>query len=447
MTQPAFSGNPLAIIRSRPYAGLLILGALLGVPLSAGAYFFLWLVGKLQTWIFVNLPSKFGLGTNPTWWPIVPLAIAGLLVGAIIRYLPGRGGHSPADGFKTGPLATPPMLPGVFLAALVSLSLGAVVGPEAPLIALGGGLALFAVGLLKRDLPRPAMMVIGATGSFAAVSALLGSPLLGAFLLMEAIGVSGGVGTLVLMPGLLASGIGALVFLGLNSLTGLGSVSLALPALPRVPDPTVGEFVWAIVIGVIAAVLGTAIRWAALAVRPTVERRLVLLTPVAGVAVALLAVGYRLSTGKPTTDVLFSGQSQLPDLVSGRAGYAWGALAVLLICKSVAYSISLAAFRGGPVFPAMFIGTVLGLLATHIGGVAPAAAIGIGVGAMSASMLRLPLTSVLLATLLLGSNGLTVMPLVIVVVVVSYMVSIWLGPAPAPVGEPATRTEEPQPST
>jgi hypothetical protein len=55
-----------------------------------------------------------------------------------------------------------------------------------------------------------------------------------------------------------------------------------------------------------------------------------------------------------------------------------------------------------------------------------------GIGAMSVVTLRLPLTSVLLATLLLASDGLAVMPLVIVVVVVAYVASAGLTPTPAP---------------
>jgi len=46
-----------------------------------------------------------------------------------------------------------------------------------------------------------------------------------------------------------------------------------------------------------------------------------------------------------------------------------------------------------------------------------------GIGAMCAVMLRLPFTSVLLATLLLSADGLTVMPLVIVAVVVAYVIT------------------------
>jgi hypothetical protein len=50
--------------------------------------------------------------------------------------------------------------------------------------------------------------------------------------------------------------------------------------------------------------------------------------------------------------------------------------------------------------------------------------VAMGIGALADAMLSLPLTSVLLATLLLGKDGLTVMPLVIVAVVVSHVVSI-----------------------
>jgi H+/Cl- antiporter ClcA len=126
--------------------------------------------------------------------------------------------------------------------------------------------------------------------------------------------------------------------------------------------------------------------------------------------------------------VLYSGQTALGPLLSHQAGYSVGALALLLTCKGLAYCGSLSAFRGGPVFPAMFTGATGGILLSHLPGLSLVAAFAAGVGAMSAAMLRLPLTSVLLATLLLGKQGLTVMPLVIVAVVVSYVVTALLRP-------------------
>jgi len=160
----------------------------IGVPISAAAYYFLQLVGFLQAWVFKDLPQTLGFGATPLWWPLPILGIAGVLVSLTIRKLPGNGGHSPVNGFTAGAVPEPVELPGILLAAAASLVLGVVLGPEAPLIALGGGLAVCAVRLARRDVPQRAAAVVAAAGSFAAISALLGSPIAGAFLLMEASG-------------------------------------------------------------------------------------------------------------------------------------------------------------------------------------------------------------------------------------------------------------------
>ena len=358
--------------------------------------------------------------------------VAGLLVAPVIAFLPGKGGHSPADGFKAGGGApTPAQLPGVLLAALATLSLGVVLGPEAPLIALGGGLAVLAVRLAKRDMPAQATAVVAAAGSFAAVSTLLGSPIAGAFLLMEASGLGGPMLGVVLLPGLLASGVGALIFVGLDSLTGLGTFSLSVPGLPHFARPDIAEFGWALVIGVAAAIVGTAIHRLGLLLRPHVERRMLLLTPVVGLIIGGLALAYTEGTGQGSSDVLFSGQSQLGPLITHAAGYSVAALLLLLACKGLAYGASLSSFRGGPTFPALYIGAAGGIALSHLPGLPLVPGVAMGIGAMCAVMLRLPLTSVLLATLLLYSDGLAVMPLVIVAVVVAYVASARLVPATA----------------
>jgi H+/Cl- antiporter ClcA len=129
MTTPA---DAAALIRSRSYLGLLAIAALIGAPISVLAYFFLELVSKLQHWTFRSLPHALGFAAEPAWWPLPLLAVAGLLVGLAIRFLPGTGGHSPVDGLNTKGAPSPSQLPGVVLAALATLSLGAVLGPEAP---------------------------------------------------------------------------------------------------------------------------------------------------------------------------------------------------------------------------------------------------------------------------------------------------------------------------
>jgi H+/Cl- antiporter ClcA len=65
---------------------------------------------------------------------------------------------------------------------------------------------------------------------------------------------------------------------------------------------------------------------------------------------------------------------------------------------------------------------------SHLPGLTMVAATAAGIGALCAVMLRLPITAVLLATLLFFSDGLKVMPLVIVAVVIAYVSSSWLIP-------------------
>ena len=77
----------------------------------------------------------------------------GLVVGLTIQHLPGNGGHVPAEGFKPSGAVPPIELPGIIIAAFATLSFGAVLGPEAPLIAIGSGMGVLAVHL-RRNAPQ-----------------------------------------------------------------------------------------------------------------------------------------------------------------------------------------------------------------------------------------------------------------------------------------------------
>jgi H+/Cl- antiporter ClcA len=428
---PATLPSPAELVRSRSYLGLLMLGGAIGVPVSVVAYFFLKLVADAQTWVFVTAPGDVGLHPVPVWWPIVPLVLGGLIVGLTIEHLHGTGGHKPAEGLKASDPIDPLDLPGIVLAALATLCLGPVLGPEAPLIAIGSGMGVLAVHFVKRDAPQMAVLVIAGAGSFAAIATLFGSPIVGAFLLMEAGGLGGPMLGVVLLPGLLAAGVGSLIFVGLDKWTGFGTLSLNIGPIPPFASPTVAEFGWAIVIGIVAAVLGHLIRRAALYAQPIVERRKVVLTPLLGLIVAVTTIIFVEVSGKDASYVLFSGQNQLPALVQHAATWSVGVVVLLLVCKGFAYSVSLSGFRGGPVFPGLFVGAALGIAVSHLPGLPMIAGVGIGIGAMSTAMLGLPLVSVLLPSLLLAADGLEMMPLIIVGVVASYVTSAHLAPRPA----------------
>jgi H+/Cl- antiporter ClcA len=444
VTTPA---DPAALLRSAAYLRLLAFAAILGVPISAAVYGFLALVNYLQEEVYTHLPHGLGFQTEPAWWPLPVLAVAGVLAALTIQYLPGRGGPSPAGGFKMHAPPTPQQLPGVVLAAMTTLVFGIVLGPEMPSILIGGGLVVLVIRLSRRTLPDQATRLLAASGSFAGISTLLGNPLVGAFLLMEASGLGGPMLGLMLLPGLLSAGIGTLIFLGLHNWTGLGTFSLAIPGLPHIGPPTVAEFGWALVIGVAAAPVGSGIRWLGRLLHEYAERWTLAFLPLAGLVVGGLAVGYAEATGKASTDVLFSGQSALPNLIDHASGYAVGALLLVMVCKGLAYGVSLGSFRGGPVFPAMFIGAAGGIAMSHLPGLPMVTGVAMGIGALSVVMLSLPLTSVLLASLLLASDAIEVMPLVIVAVVVAHVTAARLAPPTEPAGgKPGAEAGAPQPA-
>jgi chloride channel protein, CIC family len=426
---PAAPADPLALVKTKSYVVLLILGAVIGAPVAFAAYFFLKAVAEAQQWLFSTFPKQLGFAGAPVWWPIPLLVVGGVVVALTVLYLPGAGGHVPVFGFKPGGATQPVELPGVVVAAFATLVCGAVLGPEAPLVALGGGLAILFVHLIRRDAPAMAVTVIGAAGSFAAISTLLGSPIVAAFLLMEAAGLGGPTLGIVLLPGLLAAGIGALIFVGLDSWTGYGTFSLAVPNIPLFSHPDATEFLWAIGIGVAAALVGTGIRRLGLLLLPAVERARVLVTPAIGLGVGLLAVAFVEGSGKNVSYVLFSGQSALPMLIQHAGSFTVGALALLLVCKGLAYSGCLSSFRGGPTFPGLFLGAAGGILLSHLPGLPMIAGAAMGIGALTTVMLNgMPLTSVVLVEILLPSDAIALAPLVIVAVVVSFVVAAWLAP-------------------
>ena len=89
-------------------------------------------------------------------------------------------------------------LAGIFIASSPRSALG-LLGPEAPLIAIGGGLGVLAVHLVKRDAPE--MRVSWWRPGASPDQPILGSPLPAAFLMMEVSGIGGATLGVVLAPG------------------------------------------------------------------------------------------------------------------------------------------------------------------------------------------------------------------------------------------------------
>ena len=160
-----------------------------------------------------------------------------------------------------------------------------------------------------------------------------------------------------------------------------------------------------------------------------------------GLAVGLLALVAG-QLGVDPEDVLFSGQTSIPAVVSLTT---ISALVVLLVAKGMAYVISLASgFRGGPIFPALFLGIGLAAFAVELLDLSPTLAIAIGAAAGMAAQTRLVVTSMLFAALLVGSSGADAITPVVLATVAAYLTAFALDPRPTPA--PAAPTPEAPPA-
>src|SRR5262249_21985753 len=142
-------------------------------------------------------------------------------------------------------------------------------------------------------------------------------------------------------------------------------------------------------LAIAAAILAFAIMELARWTKRVVETRPFVLTIAAGLAVGGLAIAYNQATGEPTTSVLFSGEDAFGTLFASAATVSLGTLALLIVFKGLAWSLSLGNFRGGPTFPAIFLGAVGGLLAGHLPGYSESVGVPVLVGAACVAVLRL----------------------------------------------------------
>ena len=420
-------------MEGRDYLRLLGLGALIGVPAAVVAIAFLSLVHWLEHWLWVSLPASMGLSTPP-WWLIVALPVVGaVLVWAASTFLPGHGGHEPIYGLSMDP--TPAnYAAGVALAALASLAFGAVLGPEAPLIALGS-----IVGVVVARWARvegKSRQVLSMAGSMTAISALFGGPLVAGVMVTEA-GLSLGAALVpALLPGLLGAAIGYTLIVGYGSWTGIPVEGLTVPDLPDYATTRVVDLLAAVVIGLIVAILVPAVR--IIAHRLVVLRGRVGLGPVVvagGLAIGVMAAVIQAAGGN-YEDILFSGQTSIPTLLA--ASGAWGLVAVLLV-KALAYAISLGTgFRGGPVFPAIFLGTAVAVVVGNLIGMSPTAAVAIGAACGMAAFTRLVVTSLMFAVLLTGVNGAGAIPAATLATVTAWIVAFVIDRRRGPIAPPAT---------
>jgi H+/Cl- antiporter ClcA len=419
------------------YLRVIGLAGLIGTPAALAAALFLASVHDAEHWLWTDLPDALG-ESAPPWYLVIGLPLAGAVIVVAARsWLPGDGGHAPLLGVGGGPTALE-AIPGVLLAAIGTLSFGAVLGPEAPLIALGSVAGAAVARLVRLDVREE--KVVSAAGSFAAISALFGGPLVGGVFMLEG-GLGLGAALIpALLPGFVAAALGYVIFLGFGDWGGLGVQSISVPDLPFYHGVHAIDLISAVAVGILAGALLTGVR----RVAAKVEGR----EPRIGMPVLLLAGGLLVGViaeladvlGANSQDVLFSGQASIPALL---AEDSTKIVLILLAAKAAAYAVCLGCgFRGGPVFPAIFLGVGLATLITEVTDMSPTAALAIGAGAGMAAMTRMLLTSALLAALLVGSAGIDTTPIAVLAAVSGWLAVAAFDPKQPPPKAPVDAVTE-----
>jgi H+/Cl- antiporter ClcA len=227
----------------------------------------------------------------------------------------------------------------------------------------------------------------------------------------------------IMLPVLASSSVAYLLITGLGAWTGLPITGLAIGNLPAYDTVQPGDLLAAVGVGVVMAAVAIGMRRLAgmLAGLEARAGRLPLLLG-SGLAIGLLAWAAGLAGANPL-DVLFSGQAAITPVLQATGG----TLVALALAKALAYVVSLGGgFRGGAIFPAVFIGVAVADVAVVTFGMSPTVAIAIGTAAGTAAMTRLLVSSVLFAGLLVGRAGLETIPVATIAAVTAWLASAGL---------------------
>lgn len=282
--------------------------------------------------------------------PLPFILLAPAVAGGCVAYMRTRwaNGHDPMVGIALGPTSIPDFV-GILLAVFISLFGGAVLGPEAALVITG-----------------------------AAIGTALG-PRLG-LELKQSVTIGGLSAILVLLVPLAQTS---------NSLKTGYDYSLS-----ETPAVLLGV---ALTLAVLSAVrLGA--RWIGIATHD--ETPVVWRVAVAGLVMGIIGVVFVQVTELSVNFALTSGEGALKHLTQlDSVSLILSAVAA----KSLAYAISMGAgFRGGPFFPAMFIGAGMGAVAAGVLGVSPGAAAAAGLLAATTHLAQMKWKGSVVTGVLLG---------------------------------------------
>jgi H+/Cl- antiporter ClcA len=400
----------------------------LGVLGAIGAAAFLTLMSWATDVVWEWLPAQVGLDAVPWWWVVLGLLVGAVLIIAAQRLGPGMG--SPLDGFHFD--VGPSRAIAALSVALATLVFGGVLGPEAPLIVVGTVIG----GLLTRGKSPQVQQLAMALGGIAAIGTILGNPFIAAFMVLE-FAALGAMPRQALVPIFVALGSGYLVLTGIGPFTGLGGLELAVPGLTEVDQLTFVDLLVGLFVAMVAGAAVLLSRQVGYGLQRVAKLRPSVAILGSAVVVGALATFIMLAFDQPYDVVPFSGETAMGSLITETSALA---LLAIVVAKALAYGVSLGGgWRGGPIFPATYIGVAAAVLIGLVITATPMSALIVaGMAAGVAAMLKLPFTAALLAVVIGAGAGLVVTPMAIIGAIVGVAMRMAYDKATGHAGVPMT---------
>ncbi|EPM7800647.1 ion channel protein [Escherichia coli] len=335
-----------------PRARTMLLLSLPAVAIGIASSLILIVVMKiasvLQNLLWQRLPGTLGIAQDSPLWIIGVLTLTGIAVGLVIRFSQGHAGPDPACEPLIGAPVPPSALPGLIVALILGLAGGVSLGPEHPIMTVNIALAV-AIG--ARMLPRVNRMEWTILASAGTIGALFGTPVAAALIFSQTLNGSSEVPLWDrLFAPLMAAAAGALT-------TGLFfhphfSLPIAHYGQMQMTDILSGAIVAAIAIAA-----GMVAVWCLPRLHAMMHQ---MKNPVLVLGIGGFILGILWVIGGPVS--LFKGLDEMQQMVANQA-FSTSDYFLLAVIKLAALVVAAASgFRGGRIFPAVFVGVALGLM-------------------------------------------------------------------------------------
>ncbi|WP_434639443.1 ion channel protein [Klebsiella sp. I138] len=392
--------------RARTMLLLSIPAVIIGIASSLVLIVTMKIAAILQHFIWSSIPLSLGIESSGQLWTIAVLTLTGIAVGLVVRFSPGHAGPDPATESLIGAPISTGALPGLVAALVLGLAGGVSLGPEHPIMVMNIALAV-AIG--SRLFPRVSSLdwtILAASGT---IGALFGTPVAAALIFSQTLNSSNDVPLWDrLFAPLLAAAAGALT----TDLFFHPNFSLPVPVYPQMH--IVDIFSGAIVT-LIAIAVGMVAVWCLPRLHALMNR---LKNPVLTLGVGGLLLGILGAVGGHIT--LFKGLDEMQQIAVNQTLTAGDFLLIALVKLAALVIAAASGFRGGRIFPAVFVGVALGLmLHAHVDAVPAAITVSCAILGMTLVVTRDGWLSLFMAAVVVPDT--TLLPLLCIV-----MLPAWL---------------------